>query len=752
MDVKQLVEKLTLREKASLCAGADFWHTKGIERLEIPSIMMSDGPHGLRKQNEGGDHLGKNASVEAVCFPSACATACSFDRNLLHDMGKTLGNECRAEGVSILLGPAVNIKRSPLCGRNFEYLSEDPYLAGELAAAYINGVQSEKVGTSVKHFAANNQETERMYGSSEVDERTLREIYLKPFETTVKKASPGTIMCSYNKINGVYASENKWLLDKILREEWNFEGSVISDWGAVNDRLKGLQAGMDLEMPGNHAKNDQKIIDAVHSGVLDEEILDRTVERILKMIFTYRNNEVVPKVFDREADHRKAVEIAKECMVLLKNEEQKGSGVLPLKKDEKVLFVGGFCKNPRYQGGGSSHINPHRVTNAYERKDQYGDIIYKEGFSATQDIEDAYLMEEALSAADHVEKIVVFAGLPDSFESEGYDRTHMRLPECQNKLIEQLCQTGKPVIVVLHNGSPVEMPWNAQVHGIIEAYLGGEGVGEAVMDILYGKANPCGKLAETFPLRLEDTPAYLNYPGARKKVNYAEGIFVGYRYYDSRKMDVLYPFGHGLSYTTFQFDNLRVEDKIVTEDKQIKVQLDVMNTGNQKGKVIVQLYVKDHTAFEIRPEKELKGFQAVWLEPGETKTVEMTLDYMSFACYSTDMAKWYAEDGEYEICIGDSSKNLMLKEDMIVRNCQRMKMDIDENTPIGELLKQEATKIYAEKHLMPFVKEFLGARSSTELGDLHLIMVQHMPVRALRSFSSMSNEDLEAIIKGLREL
>ena len=569
-DIKNIISQMTLEEKAAMCSGADFWHTEAVERLNVPQSMVSDGPHGLRKQPEEctGDHLGLNAAIDAVCFPAACATACSFDRELLHEMGTILGQECQAENVSVLLGPAVNIKRSPLCGRNFEYLSEDPYVAGELSAAYIEGVQSQDVGTSIKHFAANNQEHERMSTSAEVDERTLREIYLPAFETAVKKAQPWTVMCSYNRLNGVYASEDEWLLTKVLRDDWGFKGYVMSDWGAVRDRVQGIIAGLDLEMPGSNGANDLAIVNAVKEGRLKEETLDQAVERILNIVYRYVENHAAHEdaVFDREADHEKAKEIAEKCIVLLKNEPKNGEKVLPLKKEKKTAFIGGFAEKPRYQGGGSSHINSHKVVSArsvvQEKQNVYGDVLYAEGFSAEEDKIDEQLMMQALKTAESAEQVVVFAGLPDSFESESYDRSHMNLPQCQNILIQKLAELGKPVVVVLHNGSPVEMPWADQVEGIVEAYLGGEAVAEALIRILYGEVNPSGKLAETFPKKLEDNPSFLNFPGMDKKVNYAEGIFVGYRYYDKKKMDVLFPFGHGLSYTEFEYSNLKVSNSV----------------------------------------------------------------------------------------------------------------------------------------------------------------------------------------------
>ena len=751
MNIDIIIKNMTLKEKAALCSGADFWHTKEIERLGVPDLAMSDGPHGLRKQTEtqDGDHLGLNDSVEAVCFPAACATASSFDRELMNYMGKLLGKECRAEHVSVLLGPAVNIKRSPLCGRNFEYMSEDPYLTGELAAAYIEGVQSENTGTSIKHFAANNQEHERMSVSAEVDERTMREIYLPAFEMAVKKAKPWTVMCSYNKINGTYASEDAWLLTDILRKEWGFDGFVMSDWGAVRDRVSGLDAGMDLEMPGSRGTNDEAIVRAVEEGRMQEEVLDRAVRRILRIVYRSREKKVeAPVVFDRERDHDAAAEIAKECIVLLKNDK----AVLPLSQDEKVVFVGEFAEKPRYQGGGSSHIHSHRVETALRLKDDYGQIRYAKGFSSDEDIADAKLEEEALSAAEEADKVVVFAGLPDVFESEGYDREHMKLPKCQDRLIEKLSASGKPVIVVLHNGAPVEMPWIGSVQGVLEAYLGGEGIGKAVMDILYGKANPCGRLAETFPRRLEDNPSYLNFPGMDKKVSYAEGIFVGYRYYDKKKMDVLFPFGHGLSYTTFEYSNLKLSRIEMTPQDTVRVSLDITNTGKMEGKEIVQLYIADQTERAVRPERELKNFAAVRLKPGETKQAVMELDYRSLAWYDQHSRRWRACSGKYRIMIGRSSRDIVLSEVLQLKGGDDGELQADRNMMIGDLLRGGRTRDYVKERLLPYISQFAGTDQLDEMDLMQQKMVYYMPLSSLRSFSDLTNEDLDVMEQEIKKL
>ena len=558
-DLKKIVSEMTLEEKAGMCSGLDFWHLKEVEHLGIPKVMVSDGPHGLRKQDEKGDHLGINDSIKAVCFPPAVLSACSFDRGLMEEMGKAIGREAQANDVSVVLGPAVNIKRSPLCGRNFEYYSEDPYLAGEIAAAFVKGVQSQHVGTSIKHFAANNQEYRRMSSSSEVDERTLREIYFPAFETAVKKAQPYTFMCSYNQINGTFASENKWLLTDVLRGEWGFKGYVMSDWGAVNDRVKGLEAGLELEMPASGGDNDAMIVKAVKDGVLEEKILDQAVERILRIIFEYADHRK-PQEFTMEKDHEEAQHIAEESMVLLKNENH----ILPLKTSEKAAFIGGFARNPRFQGGGSSHINCFKTTNVLDSVPCDAQVVYAEGFPADRDFYDKALADEAVKAAAEADKAVIFAGLPESFESEGYDRSHMRLPECQNRLITEILKVQPNTVIVLHNGSPVEMPWLGEIKGLLETYLGGQAGGAAAANILYGKINPSGKLAETMPLKLSDNPSYLNFGGG-EKVEYREGIFVGYRYYDTKEMDVVFPFGYGLSYTTFAYSNLKLSMENPTE-------------------------------------------------------------------------------------------------------------------------------------------------------------------------------------------
>lgn len=672
---------MTLEEKASLCSGLGLWHTKPIERLGILSIMMTDGPHGLRKL----ENCDFRKSVPATCFPTAVTLASSWDRKLVEKVGSAIGQECEAEGVSILLGPGVNIKRSPLCGRNFEYYSEDPFLSSEMALHFIKGVQSQGVGTSMKHFCVNNQEHRRQTVSVVVDERTLREIYLASFEKAVKEGKPWTVMCAYNKVNGEYCSENIYLLKDVLKEEWGFEGFVVSDWGAVNDRAKGLLAGLDLQMPYDGGFGDRKIIEAVKKGEIPEDVLDRAVERISKIIFKAIDNKKENATYDKLAHHKLAREIARECFVLLKNEDN----ILPLKKEGSIALIGAFAKKPRYQGGGSSHVNPTILDNAYDdvlkKAESKAKILYADGYRLDSDEIDEKLIEEAKEVAKKSDLAVIFAGLPERYESEGYDRPHMKMPENHNRLIEEISKVQKNVAVVLANGAPVEMPWVDNVRGILETYLGGQGWGGAVADVLFGVVNPSGKSAETLPKKLSDNPSYLNFPGEDDRVEYREGIFVGYRYYDKKEMDVLFPFGYGLSYSTFEYSDLVLDKKEMTDQDILRVSVKVRNTGKVSGKEIVQLYVRDIDSSVIRPEKELKGFEKVELNPGEEKEVIFTLDNRAFAYYNVDIKDWHVESGEFEILIGKSSRDIVLKNTVYVKSTVKIRKKIDRNSTIGDV-------------------------------------------------------------------
>lgn len=757
-EIHNLISQMTLEEKAGMCSGADFWHLKGVERLGIPSVMVTDGPHGLRKQAEGGDHLGINGSEKAVCFPAGCATAASFDRELIKRQGETIGYECQAMNVSTILGPAMNIKRSPLCGRNFEYYSEDPYVSSELAAALIEGVQSQNVGTSAKHFLANNQEKRRMTNSSDVDERTLREIYLASFEGAVKKAKPWTVMSSYNRINGEFVGDSSEYLTKILRDEWGFDGYVVSDWGAVNDRIKALKAGLDLEMPHGSDENDEMIVKAVESGELDEKILDITCERILDIIFRFTQNRDETAVFDYEKDHEIAAEVESECMVLLKNE----NNILPLDTSKKIAFIGKYAKTPRYQGGGSSHINSWKVESALEAAKSIpglANVTFAQGYQDEKDEVVKELQDEAVKTAADADVAVLFIGLPDNFESEGYDRKHMNLPNCQNELVQEVLEVQKNVVIVLHNGSPVIMPWKDRVSGILEAYLGGEAVGRAAAEVLAGIKNPCGRLAETFPLRLEDTPCYLTYGKGFDNADYKEGVFVGYRYYTSRKMKTAFPFGYGLSYTTFEYSNLLLSKKEVTDKDTVEVSVKVKNTGSRAGKTVVQLYVEAPETEVVRPIRELRGFEKIFLEAGEEKTVTFTLDERAFAYWNTLIHDWYAEEGAYKVMIGENADQMCTGEEITVHTTKELPKTYSLNTCLGELMRDPK----AQAVMAPFMQgmsqnqaamDMAEANANDESGvvnqEMMAAMMEGMPLRQLLSFvPGIKREMLEQIVNAL---
>lgn len=773
LDVKKLVNELTLEEKASLCSGADFWHTEAIDRLNIPAAMVSDGPHGIRKQENLADHMGVAESIKAIGFPTASAMACSFDRDLLHKVGDALGEECVAEDLAVLLGPGINMKRSPICGRNFEYYSEDPVVAGELGAAFVNGVQEHGVGTSLKHFAANNQEWRRMSISAEIDERTLREIYLAAFETVVKKAQPWTIMCSYNRINGVYSCENDWLLNKVLRDEWGFEGLVMTDWGAMDERVPSLKAGLDLEMPDCHGETDKLIVKAVQNGELEESVLDTAVERILTMVDKYLTARKgidpasmvhplpssVERGYDVAAHHALARTTAEQSAVLLKNED-----ILPLQKDKKIAFIGEFAKVPRIQGGGSSHINNTWIESAL---DAAGDSVsYAQGFHIDEETTDETLLQEAITLAKESDVAVIFAGLPDSFESEGFDRTHLNMPANQNELIARISEVQPNVVVVLHSGSPIAMPWLDKVAGVLQMYLAGQASGGAAVNLLFGDATPCGKLAETFPLHLEDNPSYLNFPGNREKVCYQEGVFIGYRYYDKKKMDVSFPFGYGLSYTDFTYSNMKVtvngknaaDVDVIKETDEIVVSADITNTGNCDGAEIVQLYIKNPVVYEIRPEKELRDFAKVFLKAGETKTVTFTLNARAFSYYETRIHDWYAESGDYEILLASSSRDIRLQDTVsitgskkipfvadYVTTCEDVELFAKDGSALDEMLRRsgfaEATDHDGD--------DSMGSGTA----DMMKAMFTGTPLHSILSFSSeeLTYEDIQDTIRKLNE-
>lgn len=751
-NIKELVQQMTLEEKAGMCSGLDFWHLKGVERLGIPSIMVTDGPHGLRKQDGSADHLGLTSSVPATCFPSAVGLASSWDTDLARQVGVALGEECQAEEVGVLLGPGVNIKRSPIGGRNFEYFSEDPLLSTRMATGHIQGVQSQGVGTSLKHFAVNNQEERRMSIDAVVDERTLREIYLASFEGSVKDGQPWTVMCSYNKVNGTYAGENEWLLTDILKEEWGHEGLVVSDWGAVNERADALSAGLELEMPASGGIGERKVIQAVESGKLSLEKLDRAVERLLTLIFKAADQQRKGAAYNKEEHHQLARKVASECMVLLKNEDQ----LLPLKREGKLALIGAFARKPRFQGGGSSHINPTQVDDIVEEMTRIAgtetEISYAPGYHIEADDVDDRLMTEAVQAAKAADTAVVFVGLPDRYESEGYDRSHLRLPDNHIRLIEEVAKVQSRIVVVLSNGSPVEMPWLPQVKAVLEAYLGGQAVGGAIADLLYGEVNPSGKLAETFPAQLSHNPSFLNFPGEGDRVEYKEGIFVGYRYYDKKQIEPLFPFGYGLSYTTFEYTDLTVDRTELTDQDEVEVRVKVTNTGDRAGKEVVQLYISDVESTVIRPVKELKAFAKVELEPGASEVVRFTLNKRSFAYYNVDMKDWHVETGEFDILVGSSSKDIHLIKRVKVESTATFIPTYTRNSTLGDIQRDPANKELLEQAMQQFQEASgMGGDDEGEHADMMAAMMKYMPLRALVAFSggAMSEEAMNQLLDQL---
>lgn len=655
-----IIAQMTLEEKASMCDGLDYWHSQPVPRVGIKSISLNDGPHGIRKKGDPEQNKDVLKGLPAICFPTASATACSWDTDLLYKMGEALGDECRKEQVSVLLGPGTNIKRSPLCGRNFEYFSEDGLLAGEMAAAFINGVQSKGIGTSLKHYAANNQETRRMTVNAVVDERTLRETYLLPFEIAVKKAQPWTIMNSYNRLNGTYAAENKWLLTDVLRDDWGYEGVVITDWGAENERVPGLIAGQEIEMPTSSGIGTKLIVDAVNNGELDEAVLDAAVDKIIEL--TKKAEPVLggTYTYDSDAHHQLAREIASQCMVLMKND----NNLLPLKKDAKVALIGEMAHTPRYQGAGSSLINPIRLDNAYQTmKDMGIDLTFSKGYELkkAKAKKSMDLILEAKERARNADVAVVFVGLTDEYETEGADRHHLSIPPMHNVLVEEVLKVNPNTVVVLSGGAAVEMPWADKVPAILNMFLTGQAGGSAVCDILFGDVNPSGKLSETYPLALSDNSSYNYFPGTTVSVEHRESVYVGYKYYDTANKEVAFPFGFGLSYTTFEYSDLKVSADNIKDTDTVTVSFKVKNTGDVDGAEVAQLYVSDVESTIYRPVKELKGFKKVFLKAGEEKEIEIVLDKRAFAYYNVNLGDWHVESGEFKILVGASSRDIKLE-------------------------------------------------------------------------------------------
>ena len=664
MKIEKIIESMTLEDKVALGSGKDFWHTKDMPQYGIDSMMMSDGPHGLRKQEDAADMLGINKSVPATSFPTAVSSACSWDKELLKKEGEAIAREAAANGVGVVLGPGANIKRNPLCGRNFEYFSEDPYLTGKLAASYIQGAESTGVGTSLKHFALNNQEYKRFSSDSIVDERAMREIYLAGFEAAVKEGKPSTVMCAYNKINGEHCSDSKMLLTDILRKEWGFDGMVVTDWGAMSDRIKGYEAGCDLSMPGGSSYMEKETCQAVKEGKLDERYIDNSVARLLKLVEKGKEGIRNAKPVDMEAHYKLARKVAEESAVLLKNE----SNILPLSETESIVFIGNMAKEVRYQGAGSSHINPWKLTSVTDACLQ---IPFVQGCFADGST-NAELLDGVRMASKKAEKVVVFAGLTDNYESEGFDRDNMRMPQGHIDMIEVAAQENENVIVVLMCGSAVEIPWMDKVKGLLYMGLPGEAAGDAIENLLFGKVNPSGKLAETWPLKYEDCVSSTYYVDGRKDAQYRESVFVGYRYYTSAKMAVRFPFGYGMSYASFEYSDIQIDGD--------KVSCVITNTGNIAGKEIVQLYIEPVDSTVHRPVRELKGFEKVELQPKESKRVEFELDERSFAIWDNG---WKAPSGTYNIAIGSSSEDIRLVAEIKKTGVAEKELsDVTRNVPL----------------------------------------------------------------------
>jgi beta-glucosidase len=752
---KELVNRMTVEEKAILLTGNGWWATHPIDRLGVPSISLTDGPHGVRK----GQGAGLSTSVPATCFPTASALACSWDTDLTREVGVALGEESQAIDVQILLGPGINMKRSPLGGRNFEYFSEDPVLAGRLAAAYIDGVQSQGVGTSLKHYAVNNQEFERMATSSNVDERTLHEIYLPAFEIAVREGQPWTVMSSYNLVNGVYASEHEELLRDILREKWGFAGFVVSDWGGINDRVAGLKAGTNLEMPGSGRYNANKIIQAVQSGALSADQLDESVTEVLAVILKAHEGRKAGVSLDVDGHHALARKAASESIVLLKNVDR----LLPLNLSDlqQIAIIGAFARLPRYQGSGSSQVNPTKVSNAYDELVKIaGDdqkFVYAVGYNSEGEVTDR-LLDDARKAAVRAEVAVVFAGLPDSYESEGFDRTSLDMPLGQKQLIEAVASVQPNVAVVLMNGSAVIMPWADKVRAIVEAWLGGQAGGGATADVLTGAVNPSGKLAETFPNSIYESPTFPHFPARNRHANYGEGIFIGYRYYDTKNLQPLFPFGFGLSYTTFSYTGIEASAASLKDTEDLTVKVSLKNTGQLAGKEVVQLYLCEQQPLVVRPEKELRAFQKVTLSPGEEKTLTFRLSKRDFSYYDSALRAWSVHSGKFDILAGGSSRDLPLKAtvemqatDIRYPKLTRTSMLKDfQHHPkgrkfYGELLDATGMQI-------PSVEESLSAEAATEKKKARMAVMaflDEMIINKIPAFSEgrFTDERLEQILR-----
>lgn len=733
---------LSTQEKASLTSGADFWTTKPV--ADIPAIMLTDGPHGLRKQAGESDHLGLNESVPATCFPPASALGATFDPSLAERIGSALGVESAIEDVDVILGPGINLKRSPLCGRNFEYMSEDPLLSGAMGAGLVHGIQSQGVGASLKHFAANNQETDRMRVSADIDPRTLRELYLRSFERVVKDAQPWTVMCSYNRINGVHASQDPWLLTQVLREEWGFGGLVVSDWGAVDDRVAALAAGLDLEMPAGDGRTDAEIVAALEAGEIDESVLDAAAGRMIDLVRKAQARPAASGPLDVDAHHALAREAAARSIVLLKNDE----ALLPLAPTASLAVIGEFARTPRFQGGGSSHINPTRLDTALDafREVAGPRVGFAAGFTVDDSGDAAALRDDAVALAASSDVAVVFLGLTDAEESEGFDREHLDLAADQLTLLDAVLEANPRTVVVLSHGSVVALPFDDRVPAIVDASLLGQAGGSAIVDVLTGAVNPSARLAETIPLRLEDTPAFGSFPGSFGHVRYGEGVFVGYRWYDQRDMPIAYPFGHGLTYTSFSYGEPAAA---VTPDGDVAVTVTVTNTGELDGREVVQAYVGlDDSAIE-RGLRELKGFGSVEIPAGASHDVEIVLRRTDLAYWDIRVDRWVVEGGEYRVEVGSSSRDLRGRA-LVEVTGDEVRMPLTMESSIGELLAHPVTGPILQTQLAGMQDLAGDASDGGAMNDDSMAkMMESLPIGRLAGFPGMG-VDIEQVQQLIR--
>ena len=729
LDVDRLLTELTLAEKAALTSGSSFWYTVPVERLGIPRIMVSDGPHGLRAQPGEGDHVGIGGSLPATCFPTASAVASAWNPQLLYRIGGALAQEARACNLSVILGPGINMKRSPLCGRNFEYFSEDPFLAGELAVGIVDGIQSRGVGTSVKHYAANNQETDRLRVDAQVDERTLREIYLPAFERVVTASQPWTMMCAYNKVNGLSASENSWLLTTVLREEFGFEGLIVSDWGAVYHRVPALLAGLDLEMPPALGRSPQQVVAAVESGEVPTEVLDARVRKVLELVAKGMPVLELNESFDADAHHALAREAAAESVVLLVND-----GVLPLTPDASIGVIGEFARTPRFQGAGSSQVNPIRIDVLLdELRAAYGEVPFAAGYGIGDATDDEALLAEAEQVAGSADTVVMVIGLPGADESEGFDRTHMNLPANQLAALQAVAAVNSNVVVVLVNGSTVLLgDITPHARALVEAWLGGQAAGGGIADVLTGKVNPSGRLAETIPHRLEDNSSYFNFPGDSQIVRYGEGLFIGYRGYDQAHQEVAFPFGFGLSYTTFALSDLAVTTRGSVADNTLAatVTVAVTNTGDRDGAEVVQVYITDVASTVVRPARELKGFAKVSLAAGASEQVSVELDQRAFAFWSVLHGRWAVEAGDFLIAVGPHSRELPLSETITV-DAPTLAVPLTRDSTLQEWMGDPMGRALIERAVQ-------NGQPATVLEDELIEVIGNMPMSTLANFGGMS--------------